>query len=148
MTGSSPNTDPAAVAAVVERYRQGFISLDATALAGLWDLAHSPLIYVAQEARQPISGADGIRSYYAGLGTHLDGIDTMDVDDLVIDVEGDTALAFFGFRVRARLKGQDRVHDPSGRVTMILRRVDGGDWRIVHYHESALAHHASQAGAD
>lgn len=148
MTGSSPHPDTLAVTNVVERYRQGFLSLDAPALATLWDLDHTPLIYVAQEASQPISGAEAIRNYYSGLGTHLDGIDAMAIDDVVIDVAGDTALAFFGFTVRARLKGQDRVHDPSGRVTMILRRTDGGDWRIVHYHESALAHHAAQAGAD
>lgn len=59
-----------------------------------------------------------------------------------VDASGDAAVAFFEFHSVVRLKRGEGLYRPSGRVTMLFRRV-GGEWRTIHYHESALAAQAA-----
>jgi len=62
------------------------------------------------------------------------------LDQLSIDLMGQMAIAFFIFRVSAKLRGRDGPHEPTGRVSMVLKNTPNG-WRVIHYHESALAAH-------
>jgi ketosteroid isomerase-like protein len=136
MMASGPNESARAVAALIETYRKGFLQLDPAMLASIWDSAHDPLVYVAMERPEPIYGWPGIKRYFEALPDHLEQMSAMIVDDLRIDVFGDTAAAFFQFRAKVKLKGHEGRHEPTGRVTMLFRRTPAG-WRAIHYHESA-----------
>jgi hypothetical protein len=52
---SQPNEKEAerAISALIETYRQGFLHLDPEQIASIWDMQHEPLIYVAQEMKEP-----------------------------------------------------------------------------------------------
>src|SRR5205085_9240244 len=122
---------------------QGFLHLSPQRIASIWDADHSPLIYVAQEMREPTFGWDAIRRYFAALPHHLDEVLSKTLSHMRIDVLGDTAIAFFISHTTARLKGQAALHEPTFRATMIFRRTVAG-WRVIHYHESSLAALAAQ----
>jgi ketosteroid isomerase-like protein len=125
-----------AIAAVIETHRLAFLHLDTEKLASIWDRNHEPLVYVAQEKDEPIVGWADIQRYLAALPEHLDEVLAKDLDDVKVDVLGDTAIAFFTSRSSVKIKGRPTSYDPIGHVTMILRRASEG-WRVIHFHESA-----------
>lgn len=145
---SQPNEKEAerAVAGLIETYRQGFLQLDPEQIASIWDAQHEPLIYVAQEMKQPTYGWPAIQRYMAALPEHLEKVLTKEVKDLKIDVLGDTAIAFFISHSRVKLKARAELHEPTFRVSMIFKRAPAG-WRTIHFHESALSAQAAQAMA-
>jgi ketosteroid isomerase-like protein len=142
---STPNEDEArrAVAAAVETYRLGFLRLDPEQLASVWDRQHEPLVYIAQEKDEPIHGWAAIQLYLAGLPEHLDRVLSKELEDVKIDVLGDTAIVFFTSRSSVKLKGRPTKYDPIGHVSMIFRRTSEG-WRAIHFHESARSAQAAQ----
>jgi len=80
---------------VIETYRSGFLELDPSRLASIWDHEHQPLIYVAQEKGEPLYGWPAIESYLRALPEHLEIISTMNLDQLSINPMGQMAVAFF-----------------------------------------------------
>ena len=130
--------DERAIAAQIETYRQGFLHLSPEEIASVWDSQHAPLIYVAQEMKEPTYGWDAIRRYFAALPDHLEKVLSKVLSDVRIDVLGDTAIAFFISHTTAKLKRQPGLHEPTFRATMIFQRTAAG-WRAIHYHESSLA---------
>jgi ketosteroid isomerase-like protein len=145
---SQPNETEAqhAVAALIETYRQGFLHLDPEQIASIWDAEHEPLIYVAQEMKEPTYGWPAIQRYMAALPEHLEKVLAKEVKDLKIDVLGDTAIAFFISHSSVQLKARAELHQPTFRVTMIFQRSPAG-WRAIHFHESSLSAQAAQAMA-
>jgi ketosteroid isomerase-like protein len=136
----------AAVATLIEIYRQGFLHLDPDLIASIWDVQHEPLIYVAQEKKEPTYGWPAIRSYIAALPDHLEKVLSKELTDVQIDILGDTAVAFFISHSRVKLKASAALHEPTFRVSMIFQRTAAG-WRAIHFHESALSAQAAQAMA-
>jgi ketosteroid isomerase-like protein len=132
-----------AVAAVLETYRLGFLHLDLEQLASIWDREHEPLVYVAQEKDEPLHGWAAIEGYLAALPEHLEEASAKDLDNVQIDVLGDTAIAFFTSRASVKLKGRPTRYEPMGHVTVIFRRRSEG-WRAIHFHESARSAQATQ----
>jgi ketosteroid isomerase-like protein len=132
-----------AIAAVLETYRLAFINLDAHQLESIWDFQHEPLIYLAQEKEEPIFGWDGIQKYYAALPEHLEKVLSKNLDEVKIDVAGETAIAFFTSRAIVKLKGRSDPYEPIGHVTMIFHRTSNG-WRAIQYHESARSEQSAQ----
>jgi ketosteroid isomerase-like protein len=126
------------IAEVIETYRRGFLQLDPELLWSIWDHGHDPLIYVAMEKPEPLYGWPAIQQYYAALPEHLEEMVAKQVDDIRIDLIGDTAMAFFQFHSTVKIKGHEGLFRPSGRVTMLFRHTQDG-WRVIHFHESALA---------
>ena len=59
-----------AVASLIETYRQGFLHLDPDRIASIWDSQHEPLIYVAQENKEPTYGWAAIQRYIAAIPEH------------------------------------------------------------------------------
>jgi ketosteroid isomerase-like protein len=133
-----------AVADLIEVYRQGFLQLDPKLLGTIWDQGHRPLIYVAMEKPKPIQGWAAIHRYYAALPEHLEQVLAKKLDNIRIDLLGDTAMAFFESHSKVRLKEREGIYQPAGRVTMLFRHTGAG-LRVVHYHESALAAQAANA---
>jgi ketosteroid isomerase-like protein len=142
---SPPNDDEArrAVAAAVETYRLGFLRLDPEQLASVWDHEHEPLVYVAQEKDEPIHGWAAIQLYLAALPEHLDRVLSKELEDVKIDVLGETAIAFFTSRSSVMLKGRPTKYEPIGHISMIFRQAPAG-WRAIHFHESARSEQAAQ----
>jgi ketosteroid isomerase-like protein len=132
-----------AVAAVLETHRLGFLHLDPEQLASVWDRQHEPLTYVAQEKEEPIRGWPAIQRYLAALPEHLDEVSAKELDDVQIDVLGDTAIAFFTSRSSVKIKGYPAKYEPIGHVSMILHRTSEG-WRAIHFHESARSEQAAE----
>jgi ketosteroid isomerase-like protein len=130
------NESERAISALIETYRLGFLHLDPEQLASIWDSQHDPLIYVAQEMEEPIQGWTAIHRYYAALPEHLDVVLAKRLEDIKIDVLGDTAIAFFTTHSNVKLKGHATKYDPTARVSMIFQQTSAG-WRSIHYHESA-----------
>jgi ketosteroid isomerase-like protein len=143
MSQVSQTDDERAIALQIETYRQAFLHLCPERIASIWDSEHSPLIYVAQEMKEPTYGWDAIRCYFAALPDHLEKVLSKVLSDLQIDVLGDTAIAFFISHTTAKLKRQVALHEPTFRATMIFQRTAAG-WRAIHYHESSLAALAAQ----
>lgn len=143
MSQISKIDDERAIAAAIETYRQGFLKLSPEQIASIWDSQHTPLIYVAQEMREPTYGWDAIRRYFAALPDHLEKVLSKVLSDVRIDVLGDTAIVFFISHTTAKLKRQTALHEPTFRATMIFQRTIAG-WRVIHYHESSLAALAAQ----
>lgn len=121
------------IAAVIEQYRRGFAQMDVEELKAIWDQDYDNIIYIAQEASQPVRGWSEVERYYKGVAGFLDCIQTMTVSDLSVDIFGDVAYAFCIFHFEGEAKGQS--HTADGRDTFILRR-KGGTWKVIHYHES------------
>jgi ketosteroid isomerase-like protein len=132
-----------AVAAAVETYRLGFLRLDPEQLASVWDRQHAPLVYVAQEKDEPIHGWAAIELYLAVLPEHLERVLAKELEDVKIDVLGDTAIVFFTSRSSVMLRGRPTKYEPIGHISMIFRRAPEG-WRVIHYHESARSEQAAQ----
>ena len=143
MSQVSKIDDESAIADQIETYRQGFLALSPERIASIWDAHHTPLIYVAQEMKEPAYGWDAIRRYFAALPDHLEKVLSKALNGVQIDILGDTAIAFFLSQTTAKLKGQAALHQPSFRATMIFHRTAAG-WRVIHYHESSLAALAAQ----
>jgi len=134
------------VAALIEIYRQGFLHLDPDQIASIWDRQHEPLIYVAQEMKEPTYGWPAIERYFAALPDHLEKVLAKELTDVQIDILGDGAIAFFISHSRVKLKARSAPHEPTFRVSMIFHRTSAG-WRAIHFHESALSAQAAQAMA-
>ncbi|HZT04323.1 MAG TPA: nuclear transport factor 2 family protein [Steroidobacteraceae bacterium] len=135
-----------AIAGLIETYRQGFLHLSPEQIASIWDTQHEPLIYVAQEMKEPTYGWPAIQRYMAALPEHLDKVFAKEIKDLKIDILGDTAIAFFISRSSVQLKARAELHEPTFRVSMIFKRAPAG-WRVIHFHESSLSAQAAQAMA-
>jgi ketosteroid isomerase-like protein len=93
---------------------------------------------------EPIHGWAAIQHYYAGLPEHLDEVLVKCVEDVHIDVFGDTAIVFFTTHSIVRLKGRSTTYQPTARVTMIFHPSSAG-WRLIHFHESAQSAQSVQA---
>lgn len=143
MSQVSTVDDERAIATQIEIYRQGFLHLSPERIASIWDSHHVPLIYVAQEMKEPTYGWDAIRRYFAALPEHIDKVVSKVLSGVQIDVLGDAAIAFFISHSSVKLKRQAALHEPTFRATMIFQRTAAG-WRAIHYHESSLAALAAQ----
>jgi len=143
---SQPDENEArrAVAGLIETYRQGFLQLNPGQIAAIWDPQHEPLIYVAQEMKEPTYGWSAIQRYMAALPEHVEQVFAKEIEDLKIDVLGETAIAFFISHSRVKLKARAELHEPRFRVSMIFTRTAAG-WRVIHFHESSRSAQAAHA---
>jgi ketosteroid isomerase-like protein len=110
----------------------------------VWDQKHALLIYVAMEKSEPLYGWPAIQQYYAALPWHQEEMVSKEIDSISIDSLGDMAVAFFRFHSAVRLRGHDELYRPGGCVIMLFRHTPDG-WRVIHYHESALAAQSADA---
>ena len=123
------------IAAVLEKYRRGFATLERTHLTAIWDHDYDNIIYIAQERAEPLWGWAAVEHYYASVLTQLVRVNTMTISDVVIDVVGDLAYAFCSFHFEGEVAGQDTPRVADGRTTFVLHR-KAAMWKVIHYHES------------
>jgi ketosteroid isomerase-like protein len=117
----------------VDAWVAASISGDPNRMKSLWDQQYPNLVYVAEENEFPIEDWAGIADYYADI---LDGVSedrACSYEGLVLDVFGETSYAECRTITQA---GRSPRMEYVSRVTFIFRKV-GGQWKIIHYHESA-----------
>ncbi|MBE9171154.1 hypothetical protein IQ238_27820 [Pleurocapsales cyanobacterium LEGE 06147] len=73
------------IAAVIEQYRRGFATVDIEELKAIWDRDYDNIIYIAQEAAQPLRGWARIEQYYQSVAESLERVRTMTLSDLSVD---------------------------------------------------------------
>ena len=105
---------------------------DGPKLVSLWDTSYPNVVYIAEENEKPLVGWAGIKEYYDGLVSGLENA-SWTYDNLVVDVFGDTAYTQC---TALGQSGSSPRMEYVMRDTFIFRKV-GGQWKIIHYHESA-----------
>ena len=122
------------VESVIQEWRSAFAAKDMARVKSLWDQSYSQLLYIAEENNDHLSGWSGKGEYYNGIPASVGEMD-LAIDNLTVDVIGDMAYAYLTFHVEASVSSLNRTLVANGRDTFVLRRT-GGQWRIIHYHES------------
>jgi ketosteroid isomerase-like protein len=125
------------IAAVIEQYRRGFATPDVEEFTAIWDHDYDHIIYIPQEAAEPLRDWAGVEHYYKHVAGFFTRVRTMTVGDVSVEVFGEVAYAFCRFHFEGEVKGQRHLAD--GRNTFILHR-KGGTWKVIHYHESRPGH--------
>ena len=132
------------VVAVIEEWKAALSRNDVARVKRLWDQDYSNLLYIAEENNDAVKGWKGVSDYYDGLAKAVRRADWR-VDNLVVDVIGDAAFAYCTFVVKALIAGVDNGKDREmvfdGRDTFVLHH-KGGQWKIIHYHESLSRDHS------
>jgi ketosteroid isomerase-like protein len=99
--------------------------MDVEGLTALWDQDYDQIIYIAQEAAQPVRGWAGVAQYYKRVAGLFERVRTMTVSDVSVDVFGDVAYAFCRFHFEGEMQGESQPHIAEGRATFLLRRTSG-----------------------
>lgn len=126
--------DQTAVAELVRKIYASYLQYDPALLercdapeCTIWDLFEPHLVRGGNAARAEFRKKDMADSQRRGRLT-------IDIDEPIVDVWGDFAVAryylSYEFKPPGALKGRVRV-------TTVARRVDG-EWRRVHHHEGAV----------
>ena len=117
----------------VDAWVAASISGDLDRTKALWDQQYPNLIYIAEENEFPIRDWAGIADYYGDLLAGVSEDRACSYDDLVLDVFGE--ISYAECRTITQVGRSPRMEYVS-RVTFIFRKVEG-QWKIIHYHESA-----------
>jgi uncharacterized protein (TIGR02246 family) len=127
------------VEAVIQEWKSAFEAKNIDRIKALWDQDYPQLLYIAEENNDHLSGWAAIDNYYNAIPG---GVESMDwtLDNLTVDVIGDAAYAYVNFHVEAVVKDLDKPMIANGRDTFVLRKT-GGQWKIIHYHESLSRDH-------
>jgi len=126
--------DKKAVAQLVKRIFDSYLKFDPELLdqcdapeCTIWDLFEPDLVRGGRAGRAEFRKKDMSESQKRGPLT-------IEIDDPVVDVWGDFAVAryylSYAFKPPGALEGRVRI-------TTVARRIDG-EWRRVHHHEGAV----------
>ncbi len=126
--------DKQQVESVIQDWRSAFASKDVARVKSLWDQGYSQLLYIAEENNDHLSSWAAIDEYYNAIPGMVGNMD-WSIDNLTVDVIGDMAYAYLTFHVEADVPSLSRTLEANGRNTFVLRKT-GGQWKIIHYHES------------
>ena len=125
-------SDEEDVEAVIRRWHAAISTGAAAPLKALWDQDYDGLIYIAEENNEPLTDWASINAYYDEL---LSAPVTWSIDGLTVGVLGDGAWAYLTFVAAGRVEALQHDFVWNGRNSFFLRK-SGGEWKIVHYHES------------
>ena len=134
--------DKSQVEAVISEWNAAFIATDVGRLKNLWDKDYPQLLYIAEENNDAVRGNDAIGTYYGAIPEFVESID-FKLKETTVDAIGDMAYAYVEFLAKATIKGVDHEMTFEGRNTFILRK-GGGQWKIIHYHESLSRDHSHE----
>ena len=125
----------AQVVALLEEYFRRWEAMEFEKVQALWEQDYHNIIYVPEEMTEPIRDWAGVEAYFRDLVGFVDRVKAMQLSELSLDVFGEVAYAFCKFHFEGDIKDRTEPYSIDGRITFILRR-KGGEWGIVHYHES------------
>jgi hypothetical protein len=110
---------------------------DFAGIRGLWDADDPQLLYVAEEAAEPMFSLDEMQRYWALTDRVIDRISVVPRNLRARQVADDIALAFFELHWDAAI-GASAPIGGDVRVLAAFRRKPEG-WRFFHYLEGPLA---------
>ncbi len=127
-------TDHDAIGALIESIHQSYHDRNST--AAMAPYASDAMIFDLAPPLVSAMGTDAakLQAWFDGWEGPVDRL----TRDLAITVEGDLAFCHALFRTSAITKSGENALFWT-RVTLCLRRI-GGNWRIVHEHESVPFH--------
>ena len=131
------------IEAVIEEWKSAFGALDADRLSAVWDRDYPQPIFIGEEINEALRGSEAISRNYREVLALVVSLDWK-IGDLTIDVFGDVAWAYFTYLVKAEVKGFENPMVSDGRNSLILRK-SGGQWKIIHFHESLSRDHSHEA---
>jgi hypothetical protein len=120
------------VEAVIRTWHRAISSGDGASLKGAWDQEYDGLVYIAEENNGALTDWPSINAYYDDL---LSAPVSWTTGDVKVGVAGDAAWAFLTFVAEGRVEALQHDFVWNGRNSFVLRK-SGGQWKIVHYHES------------
>ena len=118
---------------VLDQWGSAWAAGDSHGVKSLFDQQYTNLVYIAEENEHPIVDWAGIDAYFAGVLSTESEVSLWTYDNLVTDVFGDTSYAQCTAQVQA---GRSPRMEYVMRITFIFRKT-AGQWKIIHYHESA-----------
>ena len=130
----STQSDKQQVEALIREWGSGFGAADMERVKAVWDQNYPQLIYVAEENNDHMTSWAEINDYLDAIPGAVNSIE-MNIDNLMVDVIGDAAYAYFTSVGSADIKGFDNPLTFEGRGSFVLRKT-GGQWKIIHHHES------------
>jgi uncharacterized protein (TIGR02246 family) len=122
------------VEALIRQWGSAFAAADVEGVKALWDQNYPQLVYVAEESNDHMTSWAEINNYLDAIPGAIISVE-MNIDNVMVDVIGDAAYAYLTFVANAHIKGVDNPMKFEGRDTFVLRKT-GGQWKIIHYHES------------
>ena len=125
-------SEEAEVLAVIRNWHKAISAGNGQALKGVWDQNYNGLTYVAEENNEALTDWPSINTYYDQL---LEAPVSWDIDGLKVGVTGEGAWAYLTFIAAGRVEALQHDFVWEGRSSFFLRK-SGGEWKIVHYHES------------
>ncbi|GAA4091290.1 nuclear transport factor 2 family protein [Nocardioides kongjuensis] len=128
-------TDEQRVRATWTAYGEALQALDLDGLQALWDQEYSDLLYQPEEYARPCRTWEEIVAYWTGIPAVVERIAEWRELETDVTVAGDLALCFSTLATSMHLHGIEEPLTGEVRFTAALRR-SGGDWRLVHAHES------------
>lgn len=124
--------DRAQVSAVLDRFATGWRNADTEVLKNIWDREYPDSSYIASEKDSALFGHSAIAEYYDNaLATFP--ITSMEISNVKMSGMDTLAHAFCDIAIGFQMNNQEHLVHP--RATFVLRK-RGGEWRVVHYHES------------
>ena len=117
----------------VDAWAAAHTSGDPSRVRDLWDQQYPNLVYIAEENEFPILDWAGIADYYGDGPADPSEDRAWSYDNLVLDVFGDTSYA--QCRCIGQVGRSPRMEYVM-RISFIFRKI-GGQWKIIHFHESA-----------
>ena len=128
-------SDEANVTEVYEAWCHAFQTLDTHAMKALFEQDSPDLTYQSEENVDPLCSWDEIDQYWSGAPEIVDSIPEWRELTKKISIFGDIAFIYTKLQTHLEIKGAARPLIGELRVSIGLHQ-NGGDWKIVHYHES------------
>lgn len=129
------DSEGAAIEAVIKQWRQALAANDGALVKSLWDQSYDGLVFIVEENNEAYFDWPSIAAYYDDQTSGANKIEWQ-VENLRAGVLGDAAWAYLEFHAKGIVPALGSHHfDWFGRNSYVLRRV-GGDWKLIHYHES------------
>lgn len=127
--------------AVIDRWAAAFAASDVAAIVAL----HAPdATFVGTSSTSVLTGHDAIRGYFE-RALLVDRPRGAALGERAATVVSPREVVVTGLDATTRVRDGERIETP-GRVTFVVAK-QGRDWRIVHFHRSALPAAPAATGA-
>lgn len=135
------------VVKVLRQFSGAFQTFDTDSFIATWDESMDSIVYQPEELRHPILSLKDLRAYFDNVPNVVKKMHDIRVIDFSIDIDGDVAIVYVRFWCRIAFAKVVETVDGQIRQSFILRN-RGGEWKLVHYHESRQAPGFEQAVGD
>ena len=123
------------VEAVIQEWKSTCEVTDMESVKALWDQDYHQLIFIAEDANDPLTDWASISAFYDTVPPMVKRRMNWKMDNLMVDIIDAAAYAYCTLLINADLKSFEHSMVFNARFTFMLRKT-GGRWKIIHFHES------------